>query len=225
MSRPKLLDLFCCAGGAGMGYHLAGFDVVGVDINFQPRYPFEFHQADAFEFFKAHHQEFDVFHASPKCQGHSRTIHIHKNKSWSPVSKHSESKNQIKEIRELLMDTGKPYVIENVVGAPLINPIKLRGNMFGLRVIRDRLFEIHPFILSSPTLPVEGTTNSHRGMSTGGEYICVAGHNFKISEASQAMQINWMTGKELAQAIPPAYTEWIGKQILNLCFSNHQLRN
>ena len=214
--RLRLLDLFSCAGGAGMGYHRAGFEVVGVDLVHQPRYPFEFHQADAFEFLAAHWQEFDVIHASPHCQPHSKTRAIHKNKTWDPTTKNNAVADQVDHLRPLLQATGKPYVIENVPGAPLINPIRLRGNQFGLRVIRDRLFEVHPWILSSPLTPITGTTNSHRGMSTGGKYITVAGHNFLVAEAREAMGIDWMNGKELAQAIPPAYTEWIGKQLLEV---------
>lgn len=208
--RPRLLDLFCCAGGAAMGYYNAGFDVVGVDINAQPRYPFKFYQSDAFEFLANHWKEFDIFHASPPCQGYSVTKSL--SKSSAPLL--------IDKTREAFQATGKPYVIENVLGAKnrLINPIKLRGNQFGLKVIRDRLFETNPFILSSPVFPIDGGTNSHRGLSTGGKYICVAGHNFLVSEASKAMGIDWMTQKELAQAIPPAYTEYLGGQLLSVCF-------
>jgi DNA (cytosine-5)-methyltransferase 1 len=216
-TKLKLLDLFCGAGGASMGYHLAGFDVVGVDINPQPHYPFDFYQADAFEFFNEHWQDFDIYHASPKCQGHSKTIHIHKNKPWSPVEKHIESKNQIEIIKKLFVASNKPYIIENVPGSKkyLENPITLRGNMFNLRVIRDRVFETNPYIIAPPLIPVKGTTNSHRGLSTGGEYITVAGHNFLVDEAREAMGIYWMNQKELAQAIPPTYTRFIGEQILN----------
>lgn len=213
MIKPRLLDLFSCAGGAAMGYHLAGFEVVGVDIKPQPRFPFEFYEADAFEYLAAHWQDFDAIHASPPCQGYSVT------KSFSK----SESPLLIGKVRSLLKATCKPYIIENVMGARkyMENPIQLRGNQFGLRVIRDRLFEIHPWILSSPLTPVTGTTNSHRGMSTGGEYITVAGHNFLISEARQAMDIDWMNSRELAQAIPPAYTKWIGAQLMTICFSHY----
>lgn len=208
MSRLKLLDLFCCAGGAGMGYHRAGFEVVGVDIKPQPRYPFEFHQADAIAFCLKHGHEFDVIHASPPCQGYSVTKSL--SKSNAPLL--------ILATRQALKSIGCPYVIENVAGArrDMINPITLRGNMFGLRVIRDRLFEVNPWIMSPPLIAVDGSTNSHRGMSTGGEYICVAVHNFLADEARKAMGIDWMTSRELAQAIPPAYTEWIGRQLIGL---------
>ncbi|NEZ61528.1 DNA cytosine methyltransferase [Leptolyngbyaceae cyanobacterium CCMR0082] len=212
--KPKLLDLFCCAGGAAMGYHEAGFDVVGVDINPQPRYPFQFHQMDwetALE--ELDLSGFSVIHASPPCQSYSCT------KSFSK----SKAPKLITEVRERLQGTEKPYVIENVKGArrDMLNPITLRGNMFGLQVIRDRLFEINPFLLAPPLVPVNGSTGSHRGisrLSDGGGYITVAGHNFLTHEARQAMAINWMNQKELAQAIPPAYTRWIGEQLMNVCF-------
>lgn len=210
--RPKLLDLFCCAGGAAMGYHQAGFDVVGVDITRQANYPFEFYQADWKEFLNANWEAFDIFHASPPCQGYSCT------KSLS----NSNAPRLIPEVRAALKATGKPYVIENVKGArsDMESPITLRGNMFGLQVIRDRLFEVNPFLLAPPLTPVDGHTSSHRGASrlSKGGFVTVAGHNFLVREASKAMQIDWMNQKELAQAIPPAYTEWIGRQLLQICF-------
>ena len=212
MNKPVLLDMFCCAGGAAMGYSLAGFEVVGVDIKPQPNYPFEFHQADWREYLEENHSRFDAFHASPPCQGYSVTKSLSKSKSPKLIA----------EVRSILQRTGKPYVIENVKGAfqAMVNPITLRGNMFGLQVIRDRLFEIEPFILSSPLIPVEGSTGSHRGPSrlANGGYITVTGNNFLVDEARKAMGIDWMTGKELAQAIPPAYTEWIGNQLMSTCF-------
>lgn len=207
--RPyRILDLFCGAGGAAKGYADAGFEVVGVDINPQKRYPYEFVKGDWHEFFEAHWQEFDVFHASPPCQSYSKTRSI--SKSTAP--------KLITEVRVAFAKTYKPYVIENVVGSAseLINPIRLRGNQFGLKVIRDRLFEVNPWILSSPVVPVTGTTNSHRGLSTGGDWITVAGHNFLLEEARAAMGIDWMSSREIAQAIPPAYTQWIGTQLLEI---------
>lgn len=213
MSRPKLLDLFCCAGGASMGYYRAGFDVVGVDHSPQPRYPFEFHQMDWREALqKLDLSAFDVIHASPPCQGYSVT------KSLS----RSTAPKLIDVVRDELKITGKAYVIENVPGAKrhLKNPIVLRGNMFGLKVIRDRYFEIDPWIMSPPVTPLDGSTNSHRGLSrlAVGGYITVAGYNYKVSEARVAMDCPWMIGRELTQAIPPAYTEWIGSQLMSLLF-------
>ena len=194
-----------------MGYHRSGFNVVGVDVKFQPRYPFEFHKSDWREYFLANWQSFDAFHASPPCQGYSAARHI---KGGSSAPK------LIADVRDLLRSTGKPYIIENVMGAKfdMINPVRLRGNMFGLKVIRDRLFETNPWLMSPPLLPVVGTTNSYRGRSnfSNAEYISVAGHMFDFNDAKIAMGINWMNKTEIAQSIPPAYTEWIGCQILTL---------
>ena len=112
-AKPRLLDLFCGAGGAAMGYYRAGFDVVGVDIKPQPRYQFEFHQGDALEYCAAHGYEFDVIHASPPCQAYSVTRSIHGN----------EYPDLVAVTRAALQATGKPWVIENVVGAPLFSPL------------------------------------------------------------------------------------------------------
>ena len=132
--KPRLLDLFCGAGGAGMGYHRAGFDVVGVDLNPQPRYPFEFHQADALDYAREHGREFDAIHASPPCQAYSLA-----SRQWRIRGR--KYPVLIAKTRELLNAMAKPFVIENVPGAPLINPTVLYGTMFGLMTMRPRLFE------------------------------------------------------------------------------------
>jgi DNA (cytosine-5)-methyltransferase 1 len=208
----KLLDLFCGAGGCSMGYHRAGFEVVGVDIKPQKHYPFEFHQADALEYLAEHGAEFDVMHASPPCQAYSAGSRM----------RTGNSKNHpklIEPVRELLIVSGKTYVIENVVGAPLINPILLCGSMFGLRVRRHRLFETNIFILSKPCEHsrqsiVIGVYGDHA------EDSCIRkGHPARrakdMDDARDAMGIDWMeTWHEIKEAIPPAYTEWIGKQIM-----------
>jgi len=204
MSAPRLLDLFCGAGGAAMGYHRVGFEVVGVDIKPQPHYPFEFHQAEALEFLAQNAPIFDAFHASPPCQGYSKTRAIHGR--VYPLL--------IPSIRHNFRFWRKPSVIENVVGAPLVNPIMLCGEMFGLRVIRHRLFECSWFCPQPHHPQHKGGTNAHRTYSTGAYYVCVAGHNFRRTEGAAAMGIDWMSRDELAQAIPPAYTEWIGRQLL-----------
>ena len=113
--RPRLLDLYCCAGGAGAGYHLAGFDVVGVDIEKQGNYPFHFIQADAIQYLLKHGHEFDVIHASPPCQAHSNAQKIQGNNHVDLIDP----------TRDALISIGKPWIIENVMGAPLINPITL----------------------------------------------------------------------------------------------------
>jgi DNA (cytosine-5)-methyltransferase 1 len=205
----RLLDLFCGAGGAGTGYHRAGFEVVGVDIAPMPRYPFEFHQADALEYCAAHGHDFDVIHASPPCQGYSITKHM----PWV-----GEYPKLVEPLRGLLIATGKPYIIENVPGAPLQNPIILCGLMFGMRVFRHRLFEIYPFFLgmSHEKHPSNSVTNSFRAYSSfdsGATHISMAGHNFKRADAVAAMNgdCDWMTREEMAESVPPAYTECVGR--------------
>lgn len=210
--KPRLLDLFCCAGGAAMGYYRAGFEVVGVDIEPQPHYPFEFHQADALEYLAEHGQEFDAIHASPPCQGYSVTQAIH-GYSYPKL---------VNETRDLLEITGKPYVIENVPGAPLKNPAILNGLMFGLKLVRNRAFETN-WILLAPPKPrnMKVFTNSGRGYSSfenGATHITVAGHNFVREDGIKAFgdTCEWMTREELAEAIPPAYTELIGRQLMQV---------
>jgi len=209
MKRLRLLDLFCKAGGASKGYHLIGFDVEGVDIEPQPNYPFTFHQADAFTFPL---DGYDAYHASPPCQRWCKATAIHG----------YEHNDMITPIRERLKATGKPYVIENIQGAPLANPLMLCGTMFGLRVKRHRYFECGGFdvYFAPATCACKGKygfTASHDGQSSlsrGAKLITVAGHNFLVDEARQAMGINWMNQKELAQAIPWVYTSYIGKHLL-----------
>ncbi|MGH8010587.1 MAG: DNA cytosine methyltransferase, partial [Candidatus Binatia bacterium] len=145
MKRPLLLDLFCGAGGAAMGYYNAGFRVIGVDVNPMPRYPFEFHQYDAFDFLEAYGHGFDAIHASPPCQHYSDLAHRNGNADDWP--------DLLSDVRIALASAGRPYVIENVEGAPLSNPIWLCGVQFpGLRVIRHRGFESN---FSIPSLPHE----------------------------------------------------------------------
>lgn len=154
---------------------------------------------------------FDAIHASPPCQEHSATVHIH------GPGRHLDL---IEPTRALLVRSGKPYIIENVVGAPLIDPVVLDGPMFGLRVYRRRLFECSFFALTPqrPTPRVRGSTNAGRGYSSfaaGAKMICVAGNNFRRADGAAAMGIDWpATRAEIAQAIPPAYTEFLGRQLL-----------
>src|SRR5690554_2039294 len=125
MSKPRLLDLFSCAGGAGVGYARSGFDVVGVDNKPQKHYPFEFHQDDALRYLAEHWEEFDAIHASPPCQVYSATKHAHAGAGNHP--------DLLEPTREAVRATGLPYVIENVEGAPLLDPLTLCGSEFGLR--------------------------------------------------------------------------------------------
>jgi DNA (cytosine-5)-methyltransferase 1 len=214
-SKPKLLDLFCGAGGAGMGYHRAGFEVVGVDNQPMPRYPFEFHQADAFEYLAEHYQEFDVIHASPPCQFYARITRL--------TGKTENHQDLIEPTRSLLRKTGKPYIIENIPDAPLLNPITLCGTMFGLRVFRHRKFETSFDCSFAPAMCNHWAKSDSLGFSRSkvNAFITVVGHFAGIKKARLAMGIDWMIRDELSQAIPPAYTEWIGLQILKVTRGTH----
>lgn len=191
-----------------MGYHRAGFEVTGVDIKPQPRYPFRFVQGDALEYLRDHGHEFDAIHASPPCQEYSTS-----SRQWRDKGK--EYCDLVEPVRTALRLTGKPYVIENVSGAPLQNPIVLNGFMFGLMVNRERLFECSfpvPFAL----LP-QGPKAAEMGRPVKeGDVITVCGHFSNVPYARKAMGIDWMGQKELAQAIPPAYTEFIGRELMKV---------
>jgi len=215
MRRPRLLDLYCGAGGASMGYHQAGFEVVGVDIRPQSRYPFAFVQADALEYVAAHGHEFDVIHASPPCQAYTRLRSLVEGKT----GRKRDYPDLVAPTREALRDTGKIYVIENVAGAPLQNPIMLCGEMFGLRVFRHRYFETNVFLLapSHPRHPRGSTTNAYHarsGFANGATHIGVYGDAYILADGKAAMDIDWMVRRELNQAIPPAYTRWLGEQLI-----------
>jgi DNA (cytosine-5)-methyltransferase 1 len=202
--RPKLLDLFCGAGGASMGYHRAGFDVVGIDINPQPRYPFPFIQADALNP-PINLKAFDVVHASPPCQRYTQML----NHGLTDRDKHPDL---VAATRSLL--AGSNYVIENVPGSPLVNPITLCGEMFGLRVMRHRLFESSLVLLQPDHVP-HRSEGGLRKQGDGGYYFRVYGHETGKALWGSAMDAVWMKSWELSQAIPPAYTEFIGRQLLN----------
>jgi len=194
----KLLDLFCGAGGAAMGYHRAGFEVVGVDINEQPNYPFEFIQADAIEYLVNHYKDFDAIHASPPCQCFSMMQNIHKNKDKHP--------DLIEPTRKLLEELDKPYIIENVIGAPLRIDLFLCGTMFGLPIARHRIFE------SNVSMPLLTMMCKHDNLYDPWHGEGSVGQREKLSAA---MGIDWfMTRPEVREAIPPAYTEYIGKELL-----------
>lgn len=210
MTRPRLLDLFCGAGGCSVGYHRAGFDVVGVDIKPQPRYPFAFVQADALEYVAKHGHEFDAIHASPPCQAYSVTA----NMSWV-----GEYPKLIDPLRALLLAAQRPYVIENVPGAPL-DGITLCGTMFGLKLFRHRIFETSWFMFGIPHTP-------HTEQVGRNGFVCMAGHgdsgrgripadHRSVQSWKRAAQIEWMTRDELSQAIPPAYTEYIGRHLMEV---------
>lgn len=224
----RLLDLFCGAGGCSVGYSRAGFDdIVGVDNRPMPRYPFAFVQADAIatlmhlvnggrirpDIMKDEPtysiSDFSAIHASPPCQRYSE---------MSRVLRSNQHPDLVDATRRLLADSGRPWVIENVPGSPLRNPLLLCGTMFKLKVIRHRLFESSIYLQA----PGQRCWHPQRGKvgkagvrnKKPGDWISVAG-NVSRAPAAAAMGIAWMTRAEIAQAIPPAYCEWIGKQLLS----------
>lgn len=213
MTRPVLIDLFCGAGGAAMGYHNAGFQVIGVDNQPQPNYPFEFHQADALTYPLT---GADAVHASPPCQAHVKGLAA-ANKAQGRGLNH---KNLIEPTRARLQAAGVPYVIENVPGAPLHNPVTLCGSSFGLAVRRHRLFETNFPVMTFPCAHHLQTNPRYwTGWTPGGErrlstVVQVYGNSGGTNEWPAAMDIHWMTTSELAQAIPPAYTRHIGEYLL-----------
>lgn len=197
-----------------MGYHQAGMLVTGIDIEEQPKYPFEFIRADAIEYLREHGHEYDVIHASPPCQGYS---HL------TPEKNKANHEKLIPQVRKLLKELGKPYVIENVAGArhELENPVMLCGSMFGLRTQRHRYFEVN-FNLSAPCecdhseIPLLVTTASKASRALRHKL----GMKPKtVQNAPDAYGIDWMGFRELKECIPPAYTKWIGEAILS---SNNQ---
>lgn len=210
---PRLLDLFCCEGGAAMGYSLAGFEVVGVDIVPQPRYPFEFVQADALEYVAEHGRDFDAIHASPPCQAHS-TITPDK-------SKHVDL---IPATRAALQATGLPYVIENVQGArgALLDPVLLCGSTFGLGVRRHRLFESNVFIPAMVCRHAEqgvpvGVYGDHADThSTRPDGTSRGRKAHTLEEAREAMGMPWASWHGCTQGIPPVFTEWIGAELVSI---------
>jgi DNA (cytosine-5)-methyltransferase 1 len=230
--RPKLLDLFCGAGGSAVGYYRAGFDVYGIDNKAQPHYPFPFLQMDALEAMDLllrseglafsngetlYLKDFDAYHASPPCQEYS----ISRNMLWV-----KGGEKLIPDIRQRLLNTGLPYIIENVPGAPLINPIELSGMSFGLKIIRRRLFELYGFdilLVPSPRIEINyraaGYIPYHHGTSI------KRGHLPNIwtkARLQSAMDIDWMSLKEITQAIPPAYTEYIGSWLIKVVRPNER---
>lgn len=229
IAEPILLDTFCCAGCGAMGYKRAGFKVVGIDKDPQPNYPFEFIQADALDYLDKFGSRYDAIHASPPCQHYSSMT-----KRWGRQDEHPDL---VAPVRELLKSIGRPYVIENVPGAPLIDPITLCGTMFGLQtkygnqLRRHRLFEWSLDILVL-TPPCRHLKASAIGVYGGGQHpdrkypatIGVWGHaggssqrdgisQFGTAERREAMGVDWTTQDELFEGIPPAFTEFIGQYL------------
>lgn len=225
--RPLLLDLFCGAGGAAVGYHRAGFDVIGVDNRPQPRYPFECWQLDALDALRQLVAgetlvDFAAIHASPPCQRYSVGLNVWHDevREWHP--------DLIEATRELLVASGRPYVIENIPGSPLLDPVRICGSALGLDVERHRLFECSFSVLVPPCAHGWQTPRfaPNRSGRVGrlARVITVAGRGSppdeadagepKVEQWRRAMEIDWMSREELREAIPPAYTELLGLQLL-----------
>lgn len=221
MSKPRILDLFCGAGGAAMGYHRAGFDVVGVDIDPQPDYPYEFHQADVMVQFddgiyEAGFGPFDAIHASPPCQGYVQFNNLNAERYGNRV----EHPLLIGPVRQLLVASRLPWVMENVVGSTIQTSVMLCGSSFGLGVVRHRVFESNVLLMGPPTCQHTGTEIAVYGKldgrriwtrSDGSEVRCAS----TLKQAQRAMDIDWMDWEHLKEAIPPAYAEWIGGHLIN----------
>lgn len=238
----RLLDLFCGAGGCAVGYHRAGFtDIVGVDVKPQLRYPFDFFKAGALEFLKCLKEadgigdalgalnatgglrlsDFDAIHASPPCQAFTRARH-------TPGAIGREYPDLLTPTIKALDATGKPWVVENVPGSPLPSAIELCGTQFGLRLRRHRWFASNIFLFSPsrPCRHTDGDLTVFGGVvqvagSRGASYVAATGRTHyrqlrvPTGKGGDAMGIDWMDRWELSQAIPPAYTEFIGKQLLS----------
>lgn len=224
--RPALLDLFSCAGGAAMGYHRAGFKVTGVDIVDRPNYPFTFHRADALEHLatliaSGEIEQYAAVHASPPCQaGCALTVGTNASRGWG-----RDHVQLIPELRTLLDTTGLPYVIEQPNGkAPVRADVRLCGEMFGLGVLRHRVFELGRWTVPQPAHPRHrGYVRGYRhGVYRDGPYVAAygaGGGKATIPEMQTAMGITWTeVREELTEAIPPAYTQWLGTH------ARHRLR-
>jgi len=236
VSRPRTLDLYSCAGGAGVGYHRAGFDVYGVDINPQPNYPFAFHQGDALEVLSrlysgssvefAHPDgrkesltlaDFDVVHASPPCQSYLNLGAV--NRALGRTYDHADL---IDVTRDLIVASGKPYVIENVADArkQLIDPVRICGTGLGRPLRRHRLFESNVSLVGISCEHKRFTEKKYwTGWRPKGEHrlstvVQVYGNAGGREHWPAAMGIDWMTADEMCEAIPPSYTEHLGSQLL-----------
>ncbi|MFI6609389.1 DNA methylase [Streptomyces sp. NPDC050507] len=220
--RARVLDLFSCAGGAAMGYHRAGFTVDGVDIANRPNYPFAYHHGDALErlvqlITTGEIERYTLAHASPPCQAQcALTVGTNHSQGWGGT--HADL---VGPTRELLERTGLPYVIEQPNGrATIRKDLTLCGEMFGLGVLRHRNFELGNWTTARPTHPAHrGYVRGHRhGVYREGPYVApygAGGGKATVSEMQTAMGITWTdVREELTEAIPPAYTKWIGTAFL-----------
>ncbi len=216
----RVLDLFCGGGGAAEGYARAGWEVVGIDIDPQPCYPYQFMQEDAVDFLRTIDRpmlraETDAIHASPPCQPYSAAVSSRSSK-WNDT-KGKDEPALIEPLRELLKATGLPYVIENVIGAPLEGFV-LCGSMFGLDIPRHRIFETN-VLMTPPGHPdcrgIAKRASERRGWEYRDMSVTGKGRRKGTSERwSELLGITHpMRQHDLKEAIPPAYTEWIGNQL------------
>lgn len=207
-ARWRVLDTYSCQGGAAKGYSDAGAEVTGVDLVHQPRFPFAFIQADAIEYIREHGHEYDLIHASPPCQHDSDCQRIMGN----------DHPDLIGPTREALELTGLPYVIENVGGAvpKLKNPVELCGAMFALETYRHRYFEVSGFTLTAPEHPEHTARQVKMGRAPRpGEFIQAVGNFSGVSRVREDWGVPWMNRDGIREAIPPAYTEYIGRQFIS----------
>lgn len=210
--KPRLLDLFCGEGGAGAGYVNVGFDVLGVDVAEQSRYPYRFTRSCALEFLRTRmdwiRATFQAIHASPPCQRYTKSQRIRKR----------EHPDLIEPTRLLLIESGLPFVIENVPGAPLLDPITLCGASFGLRTYRHREFEAGGGLeLTAPAhLAHTAPTRKMGRLPQEGEMMHVVGNFPGVNLVREDWRMPWASRNGLSEAIPPAYTEWVGGQLFDL---------
>lgn len=220
MKRPRLLDAFCGAGGSTKGYQRAGFYVTGVDIKPQPHYcGDEFIRADALEYIREHGHEYDIIHASPPCQAYTGMRGL----TLARFGTAPEHPDLVAATREVLMATKKPYVIENVQGSPVHTQFILCAASFGMNhLARHRHFESNVLLLGAPqcahrqnvyTIGVYGERPDGRRVSYPHHRLVRVARS--LAEAREEMGIAWMTWNEITQAIPPAYTEWIGHGLMS----------
>jgi DNA (cytosine-5)-methyltransferase 1 len=220
--KPRLLDLFCGAGGCSVGYARAGFEVIGVDIKPQPRYPFKFQQADALEYLKKGWQEFDAIHASPPCQHFTK----YANRVKDLKSRYTDV---LVPTRFALRQTGLPYVIENVERSPLESPVLLCGSMFDGHGTNDlqrhRLFETNwglvPPGRCNHSIWAPNRYTGGRSIERGGPHVLcrktveIGKWGIPLDVQKWSMGVDWeITVRELSEAIPPAYTHFIGCQLM-----------
>jgi DNA (cytosine-5)-methyltransferase 1 len=202
-SKPRLLDLYCGAGGAGVGYARAGWDVTGVDLIAQPDYPFTFWRGDALALDYEKLLAFDAIHASPPCQAYCTITSSARKRGIVYPDLYARTKS-------MLVASGLPYIIENVPGSPSRNAIKLCGTMFGLGVFRHRLFE------SNIRMQLPATACTCYKNKIGEGFVTVAGDSSTKAEGAAGMGIDWHISKrQLNEAIPPAYTEFLGRQLMS----------